>query len=57
MRRWKYVPREEAASPTLSLESLLAILMINAYEERDVAVFDVPGAYLQADIPENKFAI
>jgi len=26
----KYVPREEAPSPTLSLESLLAILLINA---------------------------
>ena len=39
----KYIPREDAASPTLSLESLMAILLI--------AIFDVPGAYLHADIP------
>ena len=53
----KYVPREEAASPTISLESIMALLLINAYEERDVAIFDVPGAYLHADVPKEKFAI
>jgi hypothetical protein len=53
----KYVPREEASSPTLSLEALMALLLINAFEERDTAVFDVPGAYLHAEIPGDKFAI
>jgi len=28
-----------------------------AFEKRDVAVFDVPGAYLQADLPDVKFAL
>ena len=51
------MPREEAASPTISLESIMALLLINAYEERDVAIFDVPRAYLHADIPKAKFAI
>jgi hypothetical protein len=53
----KYVPRDEASSPTLSLEALMAILLINAYEQRDTAIFDVPGAYLHAKIPDDKFAI
>ena len=53
----KYVPREEASSPTISLESIMALLLINAYEERDVTIFDVPGAYLHADVQEEKFAI
>jgi len=52
-----YVPRDEASSPTLSLEALMAIHLINAYEERDTAIFDVPGAYLHAKMPDNKFAI
>jgi len=52
----KYVPREEASSPTIALESLMVLLMINAHEERDVVIFDVPGAYLHADIG-NKFAL
>ncbi len=53
----QYVPRDEASSPTLSLEALMALLLINAYEERDTAIFDVPGAYLHAKIPDDKFAI
>jgi hypothetical protein len=53
----KYVPREEASSPTLSLEALMGVLLINSFEERDVAVFDVPGAYLHADIPDDKFVL
>ena len=53
----KYVPCEEAASPTISLESIMALLLINAYEKRDVAIFDVPGAYLHADVPDDKFII
>ena len=35
----------------------MALLLINAYEERDVAIFDVPGAYFHADVPEETFAI
>ena len=52
-----YVPREEASSPTLSNEALMCLLLINSFEGRDIAVFDVPGAYLHADIPESKFVI
>jgi len=53
----KYVPREEASPPTLSFEALMGILLVNAYEERDTAIFDVPGAYLHAEMPDDKFAI
>ena len=35
----------------------MALLLINAYKERDTAIFDVPGAYLHAKIPDDKFAI
>ena len=52
-----YVPREEAASPTVSTEALLATLLIDAKEQRDVAVFDVPSAYLHADMPAHKFVV
>jgi len=52
-----YVPRDEASSPTLSLESLLALLITFGHEKRKVAVFDVPGAYLHADIPKSKFVL
>ena len=45
----KYLKQDESvASPTASLESLIATLLIDAYEGKDIAVYDVPGAYLQA---------
>ena len=51
------MPREEAKSPTLSLEALIITSVIDAWEKRDVATFDVPGAYLHADLPQHKFAL
>ena len=47
--------REEASSPTLSLEALLSMLIIFGHEQRSTAVFDVPGAYLHA--PPGKFVL
>ena len=52
-----YVPREEASSPTLSLEALLSMFIIFGHEKRSTAVFDVPGAYLHADLPPGKFVL
>ena len=52
-----YVPREEATSPTVSIEALMATLVIDTKEKHNVAIFDVPGAYLHADIPKTKFVL
>ena len=38
----------------VSLEAIVGTLLIDAYEDRDVAIFDVPGAYLQAEMPKEK---
>ena len=43
-----YIPKEEASSPTVSTESVLMVSVINAMEERVVAVCNVSGAFLQA---------
>ena len=43
-----YISKEEAASPTTALESLLITLLIDAWEGRDVATADVVRAYLNA---------
>ncbi len=42
------------ASPTVSLEGLIASMIIDAVEKRKVAIFDVPGAYLHAEMPIDK---
>ena len=48
---------ESVASPTVSLEGLFTTLLIDVYEGRDVATFDIPGAYLHAEMPEDKTVI
>ena len=51
----KYLKQDESiASPTVGLESLICTLIIDAYEGRTVGIFDVPGAYLHAEIPKGK---
>ena len=52
-----FVPREEARSKTMTLEALLCSMMIDAYEQSAVATLDIPGAYLQANLPDDKFAL
>ena len=39
------------------MEVLMGQLMIDAFEERTMAIFDVSGAYLNADMPEDKFVL
>ena len=39
-----YITKEESTAPTVSMDSLLALLIIDAFEERAMAIFDVPDA-------------
>ena len=54
----KYVKDGEiASSPTASLESIMATLIIDSYEKRYVAIADVPGAYLHAEMHKDKLVL
>ena len=35
-------------------KALFVILVIDAFESRDIAIFDIPGAYLHALMPNDK---
>ena len=48
MQRTLY-SKEDATSPTVSVELVLMSCVIDAEEERHIAVIDIPGAYLTAD--------
>ena len=50
-----YIPRENASTPTISLEALMETLVIDAYEGQYVAIFDVPGAHLNVDMTDMKY--
>ena len=52
---WKqraYTAKEDAASPTVANEAMFLTAVIEAMEGREVAVFDVPGTFMQADMDE-----
>jgi hypothetical protein len=42
-----YISKEDASSPTVATESVLLSCIIDAEEERDVAVVDIPNAFVQ----------
>ena len=44
--------KEDVSSPTVQQESLIISMMIDAKERRDVAIADVVGAYLLADMDD-----
>jgi hypothetical protein len=44
------IPKEEASSPTVAVESVLLSSTMDAHENRDVAMVDVPGAFMQVDM-------
>ena len=43
--------KEETASPTASLESILLTAVVDAHERRDEMTADIPNAFIQADMP------
>jgi hypothetical protein len=47
-----YTDKDEATSPTIATEAVFLTAVIDALEGRDVAVVDVPGAFMQTDMDE-----
>eukprot|EP00957_Ditylum_brightwellii_P043642 3308607-Ditylum_brightwellii.AAC.1 len=47
-----HIPKDDASAPTVAIESLMLSCLIDAKEGRDVAIIDIPGALMQADIDE-----
>jgi hypothetical protein len=48
-----YIFKEDASSPTVATESMLLSCNLDAEEERDVAVVDIPNAVVHTRV-ENK---
>jgi len=48
---------DTVASPTVSLEGVFTTLLIGAHEGRQFILFDVPGAFLQAEMAEDKLVL
>ena len=53
-RQREYIRKEDATSPTVSLYALILSCIIDAIEGHDMATVDIPGAFLQTDMPEGE---
>jgi hypothetical protein len=49
-----YISKEDASSPTVATESVLLSCIIDAEEGRDVAVIDIPNAFVQTRVQDEK---
>jgi hypothetical protein len=49
-----HVTKEESSSPTVSTEAVLLTSIVDAREGRDVAVVDIPNAFIQTKVDDAK---
>ena len=50
----KYLRSDESvASPTVSTKGMIGSFVIDAYKEREIGSFDIPGAYLHANMKHD----
>ena len=52
-RRRCFTKDANFSSPTASLDAIIITLIVDAHKGRDVAVANVPGAYLHAEWPKK----
>ena len=45
-----FISKEEASSPTVDTEYVMLTVLIEAQENRDVAVMDIPNAFIQTKV-------
>ena len=51
-QRPAYTAKEDASSPTVSIEAVMLSCLIDVMEQRDTATVDIPGSFMQADMDE-----
>jgi len=47
-----YMTKSDTSSPTVSLEAMMMSCAIDSKENRYVAIADIPGAFLHADMDD-----
>ena len=49
-----YIEKEDASSPTVATESVILTSIVDAVEERETAVIDIPNAFIQTVVKDEK---
>jgi hypothetical protein len=53
-KQWDYISQEDASSPMAATELVLLTAVIAAKEHRDVAVVDIPNAFIQTRVEREE---
>ena len=48
-----YIDKEESSSPTVATEAVILTLIIDAEEQRELAVIDIPNAFIQTVVEDK----
>jgi hypothetical protein len=48
-----YITKEDVSSPTVSAEAVMLTCIIDAVEDRDIVVVDIPNAFAQTVVSEE----
>ena len=54
MQQRDFISKEDASSPKLSTESVLLTSLVDAQENCDVAIVDIPNAFIQTMIEDKE---
>ncbi len=53
-KQWGYIMKEDASSPTVSSEAVMLTFIVDANENREVAIVDIPNAFVQTVVEDKK---
>ena len=53
-RQRDFISKEDSSSPTVYMEAVLLNCIIDDEEDRDVAVIDIPNAFIQTIVENEK---
>jgi hypothetical protein len=53
-KQWGYIMKEDASSPTVSSEAVMLTCIVDANENREVAIVDIPNAFVQTVAEDEK---
>jgi hypothetical protein len=49
-----YISKEDASLPTITTQAILLSCIIDAKEERDVTVIDIPNTFIQTRVKDKE---
>jgi hypothetical protein len=52
-----YITKEDASPPTVSAEAVMLTCVIDVMEERDIAVIDIPNAFVQTVVKDEEHCV